>query len=53
MFQGKKIHLGYFIEFDDAVKARKEAEKKYFKEYSYDYSQEMFNRKTDEDNIAL
>lgn len=53
MVQGKKIHLGYFIEFDDAVKARKEAEKKYFKEYSYDYSQEMFNKKTDEDNIAL
>jgi hypothetical protein len=35
----KKIHLGYFTKFDDAVKARKEAEEKYFGEYSYDNSQ--------------
>lgn len=53
MVQGKKIHLGYFENFDDAVISRKEAEKKYFKEYAYDYSQEMFDKRTKEDNIAL
>lgn len=37
----KEIHLGYFDSFDDAVKARKEAEEKYFGEYSYDNSQSM------------
>ena len=31
----KHIHLGCFDDFDDAVKARKEAEKKYFGEYRY------------------
>ena len=31
-------HLGMFDNFDDAVKARKEAEEKYFGEYSYDNS---------------
>ena len=35
----KYIHLGYFANFEDAVKARKEAEEKYFGEYSYDNSQ--------------
>lgn len=34
----KTIHLGRFTDFDDAVKARKEAEKIYFGEYSYDES---------------
>lgn len=34
----KNIHLGYFADFDDAVKARKKAEEKYFGEYSYDNS---------------
>ena len=29
-FKGKRIYLGDFKNFDDAVKARKEAEKKYF-----------------------
>ena len=33
-----RIHLGNFDNFDDAVKARKEAEEKYFGEYSYDNS---------------
>lgn len=32
------IHLGYFTKFEDAVSARKHAEEKYFKEYSYDNS---------------
>ena len=33
MFQGKYYHLGYFTELDDAIKVRKEAEKKMFKEF--------------------
>lgn len=35
---GKKIHLGLFDEFVDAVKTRKDAEEKYFGEFSYDNS---------------
>ena len=35
----KKITVGFFSDFEDAVKARKEAEEKYFGEYSYDNSQ--------------
>lgn len=38
---GKHINLGYFSDFEDAVKARKEAEEKYFGEYSYDNSQKI------------
>lgn len=34
----KRIQLGSFENFEDAVKARKEAEEKYFGEYSYDNS---------------
>lgn len=34
----KKIYLGVYSNFDDAVNARKKAEKKYFGEYSYDNS---------------
>lgn len=37
-YKGKRITLGFFANFDDAVKARKEAEEKYFSEYSYDSS---------------
>ena len=33
------IHLGYFSNFDNAVNARKEAEEKYFGEFSYEKSQ--------------
>lgn len=38
---GKRYYLGIFENFDDAVKIRKEAEKKYFGEFSYDTSQAM------------
>jgi hypothetical protein len=38
---GKNHNLGFFVNFEDAVKARKEAELKYFGEYSYDSSQAM------------
>ena len=37
----KNIHLGRFNNFEDAVKARKEAEEKYFGEFSYDNSMKM------------
>ena len=35
---GKRIRLGKFTDFNEAVKVRKEAEEKYHKEYSYDNS---------------
>lgn len=35
---GHQKHLGYFIDEVDAIKARKDAEEKYFGEYSYDNS---------------
>jgi hypothetical protein len=35
----KRINLGLYKNFDDAVQARKQAEEKYFGEYSYDNSQ--------------
>ena len=38
---GKILHLGTFEKFDDAVSARKKAENKYFKEYSYDNSMKI------------
>lgn len=39
MVERKNIVLGYFDNFDDAVNARKEAEEKYYKSFSYDKSQ--------------
>lgn len=41
----QKIHLGSFDNFDDAVKARKDAEEKYFGEFSYDSSQMLICNK--------
>ena len=35
---GDTKSLGRFLDFNDAVKDRKEAEEKYYKEYSYDNS---------------
>lgn len=35
----KRINLGKFNDFEDAVSARKEAEEKYFGEWSYNNSQ--------------
>lgn len=42
MINRKKRNLGYFNDFKDAVKARKEAEEKYFGEFSYDNSQKLY-----------
>lgn len=44
----KLIHLGLFDEFEDAVFARKIAEEKYFKEYSYDNSMRYQKEKNNE-----
>ena len=41
MFNRKKISLGSFDEIKDAIKARKEAEQKYYGEFSYDNSQKI------------
>lgn len=35
---GKRIHLGYYDDINDALAIRKQAEEKYFKEWSYDKS---------------
>lgn len=40
----KLLNLGRFINFEDAVKTRKEAEEKYFGEYSYDNSIKISNQ---------
>lgn len=37
----KDIHLGYFDNKEDAIRARKQAEEKYFGEYSYDNSMKL------------
>ena len=41
---GRRIELGYYFNFADAVKARKEAEIKYYRQYRY---------KGDDDNQQL
>lgn len=41
---GKTINLGLYKDKNDAILARKEAEKLYFGEYSYDYSQELYKQ---------
>ena len=40
----KTIHLGHYAEKEDAINARKKAERKYFGEYSFDYSQELYKQ---------
>lgn len=37
----KRIHLGYYHNIEDAIKARKEAEEKYYGEWSYDNSMKL------------
>ena len=38
---GKEKHLGYFNSKDEAIQAKKYAEEKYFREFSFENSQEM------------
>ena len=38
MLNYQKNILGFYSDFDEAVKVRKEAEEKYFGKYSYDNS---------------
>ena len=42
-YKNNVIHLGLFDNFEDAVKVRKEAEDRYFGEFSYDNSQNICN----------
>ena len=48
----KYISLGYFVDFKDAVKARKEAEEIYFGEFSYDNSMKEGEKFGDLSNIS-
>ena len=40
----KRIYLGSFALKDDAIKARKAAEEKYFGNYAYSYSQDLYKQ---------
>ena len=40
-FKGKKINLGYFENIDNAIKARKDAEEKYFKPILEKYKEQV------------
>lgn len=43
-FNGKRITIGYYDDFNLAVQARQNAEEKYHREYSYNYSQELYKQ---------
>ena len=47
----KRIDLGNFIRFEDAVAARKQAEEKYFGELSYDNSQKRYMEESTYGNV--
>lgn len=48
-----KCECGYFKNKEDAIKARKEAEEKYFGEYSYDNSQKQWKENfCEEQNLS-
>ena len=56
MARGVNHHLGYYEDKEDAIKARKKAEDKYFGEWSYDNSRNAIdnnNKKADNDNEKL
>lgn len=48
----KKIHLGYFDNLNDAIKARKDAEDKYFGEWSFDNSINKYNELEKKESIT-
>ena len=37
----KELHLGSFVDFNEAVKVRKNAEQEYYQEYSFDNSMKI------------
>lgn len=43
-FNNKRKYLGVFNNLEDAINARKEAEEKYYGDYSYDNSQKIANK---------
>lgn len=43
----KNIYLGRSDNFEEAVRIRKQAEEKYFGEYSYDNSQKIYEQVTE------
>lgn len=45
-FNNKRYYLGSFTNIEDAIAARKEAERKYYGEYSYDVSQELASQQS-------
>lgn len=50
MIDGKSIFLGYYINKEDAIRARKNAEEKYYGDYSYDNSQKIANKNKKEND---
>lgn len=40
----KTIHLGIYVDKEDAISARKKAERTYFGEYSYEHSQKLYKQ---------
>ena len=47
-YNKQQIYIGRFTHLEDAVKARKEAEEKYFQQYAYDYSQKIYKHNLSE-----
>lgn len=45
-YNNQVIYLGIYTDLEDAIAARKEAERKYYGEYSYDASQELASQQS-------
>ena len=48
---GKEKLLGTFKNIEDAIKARKDAEKIYYGEFAYDYSQELYRQRFESSEV--